>query len=162
MRITRKQYNTFNRMNKKLKTKPLFFITNYSYLLRKYSYLKKSHFIVKCQLKFKKEKVIILFNQLKKLGVKAKVEKEGKKHSKKLQKKCHKESKAGIVKKSSKKPKLQPKVTNNSDGTVKKDDQFAKTTNKQPIQCEAHSTTENETVCFLFHKNQTFINSLHL
>lgn len=159
MRITRKQYKTFNRMNKKLKTIPLFFIANYGYLMRKYSYLKKSHYIVKCQLKFKKEKVIIVFNQLKKLGVQSKVEKEGKKqYSKKhQQKKCHKLSKT--VKNSAKKPKPKPEVRVTTNNNV---DQNAGTVNKVPIQCEAHSTTDIETVCFDDHENQTFINSLQL
>lgn len=84
---------TFNRINEKLKTTPLFFITNYGYLVRKYSYLKKSHYIIQCQLKLKKNqpKVVLLFNQLKKFGLKTrKDEKNGKKHSpKKLEKKCH-------------------------------------------------------------------------
>lgn len=91
MRLTPKQYKTFKRMTKKLKTEPKFFKTNYLYLLRKYSYLNKSHNIVKCgELKFKKEKVIILFNQLKKCGPKRKVDDEKKKkYSKKSLKKCH-------------------------------------------------------------------------
>lgn len=100
---------TFNRINEKLKTKPLFFIANYGYLVKKYSYLKKSHYIVKCQLKLKKHKVVILFNQLKKLGLKTKVEKEAKKrYSKKLQKKCHiVDNKTGTVHKGSV-PKAKP------------------------------------------------------
>lgn len=101
MQITRKQIKTFNRLNEKLKTIPKFFITNYGYLLRKYSYLKKWHYIVKCQLKMKKQRVVLQFNQLKKLGMNRKKDKEGKKlFSRKLQKKCHVRSKNEMVDKS--------------------------------------------------------------
>lgn len=91
MQITKKQMKKFNRINKKLKTIPTFFITNYGYLVRKYSYLKKSHYIVKCQLKLRKQRVVLLFNQLKKLGLNRKENKDGNK----FQKKCHVRNKLG-------------------------------------------------------------------
>lgn len=78
----------FKRINEKLKTNSLFFVANHSYLVKKYSYLKKCHFIVKCQLKLKKRKVVLPFNQLIKFGLNRKD--DGKKlNPKKLQKKCH-------------------------------------------------------------------------
>lgn len=96
MRISRKQFNTFNRINEKLKTVPTFFISNFRYLMRKYFYLRNPHYIVKCRLKFKKEKVIILFNQLKKLGPKYKSKKGTKQlSSKKSHKKFPKKIRPG-------------------------------------------------------------------
>lgn len=132
---------TFNRINEKLKTLPLFFIANYGYLVRKYSYLKKSHYIVKCQLKLKKRRVVILFNQLKKLGLKTKEEKEAKKqYSKKLQKKCHVvRNKSGTC--SLQKPKSESKIRDSHEK--------ASTVHKEPTQSKALVTLEIETVRYL-------------
>lgn len=140
MRLTRKQFKTFNRINKKLKTIPLFFINNYDYLMRKYSYLKKSHYIVKCQLK-KKEKVLILFNQLQLLSLNRKEVKEGKKqHLKKLQKE------RAFHRSTSNKSKVKPesrviKITNDGGKTP--------TAGKEPTQHKTPGTEETETVCLL-------------
>lgn len=152
MQITRKQMKTFNRINEKLKTLPLFFIANYGYLVRKYSYLKKSHYIVKCQLKLKKRRVVILFNQLKKLGLKTKEEKEAKKqYSKNLQKKCRVvRNKSGTS--SLQKPKSESKIR---DAREK-----ASTVDKEPTQSKALGTLDIETVRYLngLDMNQISIN----
>lgn len=115
MQISKKQMKKFNRINEKLKTIPTFFLTNYGYLVRKYSYLKKSHYIVKCQLKLRKQRVVLLFNQLKKLGLNRKDNKEGNK----FQKKCHVRNKLGTDHKSSvqkSKPQSKTKVVETANG----------------------------------------------
>ncbi len=107
----------FNRINEKLKTNSLFFITNHTYLAKKYSYLKKSHCIVKCQLKLKKQRVVLSFNQLIRLGLNRKGDKDGKKqNAKPFQKKCHVRNKSDGVQKSSfqkSKPKTEVRVMQN-------------------------------------------------
>lgn len=95
MQLSRKQMKNFNRINQKLKTNSSFFVTNHNYLVKKYSYLKQCHAIVKCELKLKKRRVVLPFNQLIKLGLNRKV---GKKfRPKKMQKRCHVRGKSNAV-----------------------------------------------------------------
>lgn len=134
---------TFNRINEKLRTIPRFFITNYGYLVRKYSYLKKSQLIVKCQLKLRKQRVVLLFNQLKKLGLNKKDDKEGKKqYSKKSQKKCHLRKRPGTVPRSS----LQISKGSTGSRAVEKT-KADKKVSTVPNQSKALSSAESVTVC---------------
>lgn len=143
MQITKKQMKTFNRINEKLRTIPRFFITNYGYLLRKYSYLKKSHYIVKCQLKLRKQRVVLLFNQLKKLGLNKIEDKEGKKqYSKKSQKKCHLRSRTGTVQRSSL-PISKPNTENRAIEKTNAD----KKVSTVPNRSKAPGSAESVTVC---------------
>lgn len=99
MRITRKQMKYFKAKQ-----------TN---LAKKYSYLKKPRYIVKLQLTFKKQRVVLLFNQLIIIGAKSKEDKPGhRQYSKRYQKRCHVPNKAKTVHRNSfvREPKPKSKI----------------------------------------------------
>ncbi|KAG4075032.1 hypothetical protein HA402_004578 [Bradysia odoriphaga] len=127
------------------------FVAKQTNLARKYSYLKKPRYIVKLQLTLKKQRVILLFNQLQIFGVKSKDDKQRQRHcAKRFQKKCHVRNKSKTGDRNSShrpKPKSKAQINKETDGGEKVDAPSeavgSSTTATQSESIEAKTSTDN-------------------
>lgn len=68
MLLPRKQLLKFRRLNRKLNTSPDYFRANYKRIIKKTKFLLVPHYVIRCQVKRTKRKVILHFNHLQVYG----------------------------------------------------------------------------------------------